>query len=106
MHIFWSVCSFVFRLSFRPRKVVLFPEIGRVNIFYHSPGPIVECVSEYIFLIKKLPQVTRRPKAKETKEEKRISVANLMVYDDIVCKFALCAFNLLDRDVNCSWLLV
>ena len=36
----------------RPKKVVLFPEIGRVKFFYHSHDRIVECVSEYIFLIK------------------------------------------------------
>ena len=33
---------------------------------------------------------------KETKE-KRIFVKNLMGYDDIICEFALCTFNLLDR---------
>ena len=34
-------------------KIVLFPEIHRVSFFYHSPACIVECVSEYIFLISK-----------------------------------------------------
>ena len=43
---------------------------------------------------------TTRQKAKETKEEKRISVENLTEYDDIVCEFALCSFNLFDRLVN------
>ena len=31
----------------------------------------------------------KQTKAKETKEEKRISVENLTGYDDIDCKFAL-----------------
>ena len=32
------------------------------------------------------------PKAKETKEEKRISKENLTGYDDIVCEFALLTY--------------
>ena len=47
-----------------------------------------------------------KQKAKETKVEKRISVENLTGYDDIGCKLALCTFNLLDRVVNFSWLLI
>ena len=39
--------------NLRPKIVVLFPEIGRVKKFYHSLAHIVECVSEYIFLIPK-----------------------------------------------------
>ena len=31
------------------KRVVLFPEIGRVNFFYHSPVGMVECVSEYMY---------------------------------------------------------
>ena len=41
-----------------------------------------------------------RQKAKEAKEEKRISVENLTGFDDIVCEFALCTFNLLHGVVN------
>ena len=52
-------------------------------------------VSEYMFLIF-LKEITRRQKAKETKEKKRISVENLTGYNDIVCEFALCTFNLID----------
>ena len=37
----------------------------------------------------------RRQKANETKEGK-ISVENLRGYDDIVCEFTLCSFDLLD----------
>ena len=51
-------------------------------------------------------QKTRRQKEKETKEKKRVSVENLTGYDDIVCEFALCTFNLLDRVVNFSWLFI
>ena len=57
------------------------------------------CIRIYIFLIKKNNK-TRRQKAKETKEEKIISVENLTGYDDIVCEFALCTFNLFDRVMN------
>ena len=37
------------------------------------------------------------------KEKKRISVEKLRGYDDIVCEFALCTFNLLRRIVNSYW---
>ena len=50
-------------------KVVLFPQIGRVKNFCHSPARIVECVSEYTFLISKN---NKQTKAKETKDERRI----------------------------------
>ena len=50
--------------------------------------------------------VTRRQKAKRSKDKKGISVENLTGYDDIVCEFAMCAFNLLDRVLNFSWLLI
>ena len=51
---------------------------------YHSPARIVECVSEYTFLISKNNKQTnkqdkqnkKKKKAKETKEEKRISLKN------------------------------
>ena len=44
--------------NLRPKIVVLFPEIGRVKKFYHSLAHIVECVSEYIFLIPKEKKTT------------------------------------------------
>ena len=49
---------------------------------------------------------SKTEKAKETKEEKRIFKENLTGYSDIVCEFALCTFNLLDRVVNFSWLFI
>ena len=49
---------------------------------------------------------TRRQKAKETKEEKSVSVENVTGYDGNVCEFALCTFNLFDRVVSFSWFLI
>ena len=55
------------------------------------------CIRIYIFNFKKTkPKITRRQKAKVTKEEKRISAGNLTGYDYIVCEFALYTFNLFD----------
>ena len=56
--------------------------------------------SIFLILQQKMIIITRKQKAKETKEEKITSVENLTGYDDIVCKFILCIFNLLDRVVN------
>ena len=59
----------------RPKKVVLFPEIGRVNFFfYHLPAHIVEIVSKYIFFVskkkeKKKHRHTNRQKGKEPKKD-------------------------------------
>ena len=44
--------------------------------FYPLPAYIVECVSEYTFLIPKNKQRQESKKAKEIKEEKRISPEN------------------------------
>ena len=54
----------------KPKKVVLFQEIGRVKKIFHSPARIVECVSEYIFLISKNKKKTK----KSTKKAKEIRV--------------------------------
>ena len=48
------------------KKVVLYPEICQVKIFW---SPIVERVSEYIFFISKKPQTHKQ--AKETEEKRR-----------------------------------
>ena len=72
------------------------------------------CIRIYIFNFKtkqkkqtnketKTTTIIRKQKAKETKEEKRISVKNLLEYDDIVCEYALRTFNLFDRDMDFSW---
>ena len=97
-------------MELRPKKVALFPEIELVKSFYHLPACIVECYQNMYFNYKKKQpkkkkkkEKRRRQKAKETKEEKRISVENLTGYDDIVCEFALCTFNLLLL-VSFSWL--
>ena len=59
----------------------MFKEIGRVNFFLSLTPRIVECVSEYTFLIsqnnkQKTTKDRTEKKAKETKEEKRISPKN------------------------------
>ena len=65
------------------------------------------CIRIYIFIFKKTkPKITRRKKAKETKEEKRMSVENLTGYNDIVFEFAMCTFNLFDRAVSLPWLFI
>ena len=53
----------------RPKKVVLFPEIGRMKNY--SLARIVKCVSEYMFLISKK-QTKKEKKYKNTKKEKEI----------------------------------
>ena len=58
------------------------------------------CIRICLILKKKI------TKERETKEENRISVESLIEYDDIVCEFALRTFNLLDRVVNFSWLII
>ena len=57
----------------------------------------------YFFIFFKKKATTTRQKAKQTKEEKRISGENLTGYDDIVSEFPLFTFNLLDRVVNFPW---
>ena len=62
----------------------MFPEIGQVKIFYHSPALIVECVSEYTLQYTFQKQQTKKQKtkkdeskkAKETKEESRTYLEN------------------------------
>ena len=56
------------------KKVVLFLEISRVKIFYHSPVRIVECVFQKNKAKKKKARIEKK---QETKEEKRISPENL-----------------------------
>ena len=55
------------------QKVILFLETDRVKKFLSLTHGIVECVSEYIFLVSKNKQTRKknknRKKAKETKEE-------------------------------------
>ena len=53
----------------RPKKkLVLFPEIGRVKFFYHSPARIAEYVSEYTFLSSK----NNKTKNKNQKKQKKL----------------------------------
>ena len=62
--IFFKVnLCFLSVLHWTKETVVFFPEIGQVKIFYHSPVRLIECVSEYTFLISK--------NNKQIKEEKK-----------------------------------
>ena len=76
------------------------------DIFYHLSTHIIECVSEYIFLIKTIKQKNQNQnkQANTKKVKKKISEENLTGYNDIVCEFGLCNFNLLDRVVMFSCL--
>ena len=56
---------------FRPKKVALFPEIDRVKIFYHSSACIIECVSEYTFLISKNNKQTNKNNNNNNKNKKK-----------------------------------
>ena len=60
----------------RPKKVVLFPEIGRANFFFLSlTARIVEIVSEHIFFVseKKERKNTDTQTNKKEKKLKKIS---------------------------------
>ena len=99
-------------MTIRPKKVVLFPEIGRVKIFLSLTSPPSRvCIRIYIFCFKqknihrnKTKETKENRKTKETKEETEkvnvvytTSVENLTWYDDIVWQFALCTFKLYDQ---------
>ena len=63
-------------LIIRPKKVVLFPEIGRVGIFLSLTRPHNRmCIGIYIFNFKKKTS-KKIPQKKNTKEEKIISPEN------------------------------
>ena len=64
------------------------------------------CIRIYIFNLKKKKKKQEDKKAKETKEEKRISVEKLKGYNDIMCEFGFCTFNLLDQIVNFTRLFI
>ena len=62
--------------SLRPKKVVLFPEIGRMKFFYRSPVRIVECTSEYTFLVSK----KNKTQTKEAKRNFLVSFPEIRVF--------------------------
>ena len=88
------------------KKVVLFPEIGRVKIFVSLTRPQSRMYIRIYIFNYQIKKIMRQKKAKETKEEKITFVENLTGYDDISCEFALSTFNLLDRVVNFSWVFI
>ena len=73
------------KIIWAKKIVVLFPEIGLVKISFSIIRPHSQmCMRIYNFCL----TPTHNEKAKETKEEKRISVENLTGYD-IGCEFAV-----------------
>ena len=58
------------RRNLGPKKLVLFPDIGRV-IFFSLTRPQVKCVSEYIFLISKKQTIKKTRKHKRKRNERR-----------------------------------
>ena len=61
----------------RPKKVVLFTEIGRAKFFYHLPARIVEIVSEYIFLFQKKKERKNTDTQTNKKEKKLKKISGL-----------------------------
>ena len=45
------------------KKVALFPEISRMEFFYHLPTRKGECKTEYIFFVKKNTHTQEKSKA-------------------------------------------
>ena len=64
------------------------------------------CIRIYILNFKIKENITSRQITKETKEEKIIYTENVMGYNNFICEFAFCTFNLLDREVNFSWFFI
>ena len=60
-------------MKIRPKKVVLSPEIGEVKTFFITHPPAQSNVYQNTYFKK---QTNKQKKAKETKEEKRISLEN------------------------------
>ena len=77
------------------KKVVLFLEKGRMKKILLPTRPHSRMCINMFLISKKKTKKQEDKKAKETKEEKRISLENLTGYDHIVCEFALCTFNVL-----------
>ena len=84
--------------SIRPKKVVLFPEVGRVKTFLSITRPHRRMsIRIYIFDLKTKKIQNKQTKKKQQKNKKKTdrqkakeSVENIMGYDDIVCEFAQC----------------
>ena len=65
------------RRNLGPKKLVLFPDIGRVIFFFTYSPTSQMCIRIYIFNLKKTNKQAKKQEsinAKETKEEKRISL--------------------------------
>ena len=68
-HLLWLTLT-------KAKKVVLFPEIGRMKFFYLSPALIIEFLLMYIILISKSKQKskkkTKKQKQKQNKNTKKV----------------------------------
>ena len=107
-------------------KVVLLPEFRQVKVFSWLTHPhSCMCIRIYIFCFKqtKKKTYTQKQKAEETKENRKkkrnqkkkrinkmllltISLENLVEYNDIVWKIALCTFNLPDQPTKREHVLI
>ena len=72
------------------KKVVLFPELRWVNIFYHSPARTVEFVSEYIHLISKKKQTSKKKKQEYKKCKRKENISGKSIKKN---KFAAARLN-------------
>ena len=74
--------------------MVLFPEIDRVKTFLSLTACIVECISEYIFLIKKKIQINKHQKKKKKKKKKsKEAIINIVCELDRVANFSCCSYE-------------
>ena len=80
----WQTSFNIYIPETKAKKVVLFPEIGRVNFFYHLPTRIVKIVSEYIFFFsknkKKNTETYTNKKEKKLKKRASCKFWNLQWY--------------------------
>ena len=94
-------------MQVKTKKKVLFSEIGRERISLSFTRPHSQmCIRIYIFNFNNYSIKRKKRKKVKQLKKKTISVESLTRYNDIVCEFALCTFNILDRGVNFSWLFI
>ena len=81
--------------------MVLFPEIDRVKTFLSLTACIVECVSEYIFLIKKNRQRNKEDQNKKKKKSKE-AIVNIVCELDRVANFSCFSYEFNVNVVMCN----
>ena len=82
--------------------MVLFPEIDRVKTFLSLTACIVECVSEYIFLIKKNRQRKQEDQKKKKKKSKE-AIVNIVCELDRVANFSCFSYEFNVNVVYVQW---